>query len=109
MVGELEHARRHAVMAAASHETEETLPYLMIALHAQQARREFMKKHFDVEERNWCLIKSAGTLLQLIDELAGGDEDEIRQIKSLVDEIVETATGEDISGCQSCRGDKEAV
>lgn len=109
LVGELEHARRHAVMAAASNETEESLPYLMIALHAQQARRAFMKKHFDVSEKDWCLVKTAGTLLQLMDELAGGDEEEIKQIKSLVDEIIEVTTGEDISGCQSCRGDIDAV
>lgn len=108
LVGELEHARRHAVMAAVSNETEESLPYLMIARHAQQARRDFMRKHFHVQEKDWCLVKTAGTLLQLMDELADGDEEEIKQIKKLVDEIIETTTGDDISGCQSCRGDMES-
>lgn len=109
LVGELEHVRRHAVAAAVSPGTEEALPYLMLAAHAQKARREFMKSHFPVEEKDWCLVKTAATLLQLMDELAGGDEEELKTIKHLVDEIVEVTTGKDISGCQACRADLEEV
>lgn len=111
LVGELEHSRFHALAAAASmKEGEEPLPYLVIAKHAQTARRELMRKHFkDVNEKDWCLVKCAGTLLQLMSELGEGDAEEIKSIKAIVDEIILEATGEDISGCQSCRGDADAV
>lgn len=107
LIGELQHMRSHCILAAAS-EPELSVPYLVLAKRCQSARRDFQKKYFpNTKEKDWCIIKSAGQLLQLLEETADGDAEEMSELKSLVDNAIMITTGEDISGCSACRDDKK--
>lgn len=105
-LGELEHLRRHCLLAMVVAPDEERLPLLVLASQCQKARRELQKKYFpDTEERNWCILKSSARLLQLWEELANGDADELTEIKDIINSAVQIATGEDISNCEACAKD----
>lgn len=117
MVGELEHARAHALRAAASALGEESddsdykkesTRYLIIAKQAQTIRREYMRKHFgNLKDTDWCLCKSAACLRQIAYEVCEGDVEELREIEDFVDEIWGEALGMDLSDCVVCREDRE--
>lgn len=65
------------------------------------------KQYFpDLEDKDWCMVKVAGHLMQLLEEMADGDIEEVKELKSLIDTTISIATGEDISGCSSCAIDK---
>lgn len=120
MVGELEHARAHALRAAASAieeesddseftEREEGTRYLIIAKQAQTLRREYMRKHFgNLKDTDWCLCKAAACLRQIAYEVCEGDVEELREIDDFVDEIWGEALGMDLSDCVACRSDRQA-
>ena len=109
LIAELEHMRRHAILAAASDE-EDNFQYLVLASQCQKTRRDIQKKYFsNVKTKDWCIVKSSARLLQLTEELANGDLEEISSLKRIVDEAINISTGEDISMCESCKKDKEEV
>ena len=83
---------------------------MVLAKQCQAIRRELMNRHFgQVEDKYWCVVKSAATLLQIMNEVSGENIDELRDIRHLVDEAILIATGEDISGCSACKKDREGV
>ena len=105
-LGELEHLRRHCLFASVVAEDDDVVPLLVIAKQCQDTRRKLQKKYFpDIKESYWCILKSSSRLLQLWEELAGGDKDELAEIKNIINSAVELVTGEDISNCESCAKD----
>lgn len=114
-VGEMEHARRHALRSAivlsTEEKPEEAFKFLVWAKTLQDMRRAYMGKHFaNVDTKHWCLCKSAACLRQLAYEVEGDDIDFLREVDNLVDEIWGDALGEDLSDCEACasdRGEKE--
>ena len=113
IIGELEHARAHALRAAASSWREENdsdfVKYLLLAKRAQTLRREYMRKHFgELKDTDWCLCKSAASLRQVVYEVCEADEEELKELDDFVDEIWGQALGMDLSECIACKEDKEA-
>lgn len=113
LISELEHARAHALRAAASAWREEddsdSTRYLLIAKRAQAIRREYMQKHFgEIKDTDWCLCKSAACLRQIAYEVCEGDAVELREIDDFVDQIWGEALGIDLSDCVACREDRGA-
>lgn len=113
MVGELEHARAHALRAAASaleeeRDDSESTRYILLAKRAQSLRREYMQKHFpNIKDTDWCLCKSAACLRQIAYEVCEGDVTELRELDDFVDEIWGEALGMDLSDCVACKDDRE--
>lgn len=111
-VGEMEHLRRHALRSAISLEegNEATFSYLVWAKTLQDMRREYMRKHFgEIDNKLWCMCKSAACLRQLAYEVDADDADFLREIDNLVDDIWGTAVGKDLSDCEVCKDDREAI
>lgn len=111
MIGELEHARAHALRSAASaweeEDDSEFTKYLLIAKRAQSLRREYMRKHFgDIKDTDWCLCKSAACIRQIAYEVCEADEEELKELDDFVDEIWGEALGMDLSECVACREDR---
>lgn len=108
MIGEMEHARRHALRSAMASEDEAaSFNFLVWAKQLQDLRRAYMKKHFgEIDDKFWCLCKSSACLRQLVYEVDGDDLDLIKEIDNLVDNIWGTAVGKDLSDCEACRDDK---
>lgn len=107
LVGELEHARAHALRSAVVAEgTEDEMFYLVLAQQAKELRRQYMQDHFpNIDSKLWCLCKSAATLRQIAYEIWGEKAEQLKQIDNLVDDIWSKATGVDLSECESCRQD----
>lgn len=110
ILGEMEHARRHclrsAVVMAQEEKAEDAFKFLVWAKQLQTMRRKYMTKWFpNIDSKHWCLCKAAACLRQLSYEL-GDDGDLLREIDTIVDEIWEDATGEDLSDCSVCKEDK---
>ena len=115
LIGELEHARAHALRAAVSALQEEenddsdSTRYLILAKRAQELRREYMRKYFgELKDTDWCLCKSAACLRQLTYEVCEGDAVELRELDDFVDEIWGEALGIDLSDCVSCAEDRQS-
>lgn len=114
LISELEHARAHALRAAASSWEEdddsESARYLILAKRAQTLRREYMQKHFkDLADTDWCLCKSAACLRQIAYEVCEGDSLELKEIDDFVDEIWGSALNMDLSDCKACKDDREGI
>lgn len=108
LLAELEHMRRHCVLAAVVADEEEAFQHLILAKSCQEQRRELQSKYFPkVKEHNWCIIKSAARLLQLTEEITNGDIKELKDLKNIVNEAISLTTGEDISFCEACRADAQ--
>lgn len=111
-VGEMEHLRRHALRSAVSSEEGSELAFscLVWAKQLQDMRREYMRKHFgEIDDKLWCMCKSAACLRQLAYEVDGDDADFLKEVDNLVDDIWGTAVNKDLSDCESCRSDREEV
>lgn len=111
-VGEMEHLRRHALRSAISLEegNESAFSYLVWAKTLQDMRREYMRKHFgEIDDKLWCMCKSAACLRQLAYEVDGDDVNFLKEVDNLVDDIWGTAINKDLSDCESCRADREEV
>lgn len=111
MVGELEHARAHALRAAASawreDDDSESVRYLLLAKRAQALRRDYMQKHFgDIKDTDWCLCKSAACIRQIAYEVCEGDSIELKELDDFVDEIWGQALDMDLSDCIACKEDR---
>ena len=111
LVGELEHVRRHALrsaqISAAEENSEDTIFYLVTAKRAQDLRRKYMAEHFNAPEKLHCLGKCTAAVRQLAYETDTGNADFLREIDELVDSVWGKISGEDLSGCESCRKDQE--
>ena len=111
-VGEMEHLRRHALRSAISSEEGSELAFncLVWAKQLQDMRREYMRKHFgEIDDKLWCMCKSAACLRQLAYEVDGDDANFLKEVDNLVDAIWGTAVNKDLSDCESCRADREEV
>lgn len=111
-VGEMEHLRRHALRSAISSEEESELAFscLVWAKQLQDMRREYMRKHFgEIDDKLWCMCKSAACLRQLAYEVDGDDVNFLKEVDNLVDDIWGTAVNKDLSDCETCRSDREEV
>lgn len=109
LVGELEHARRHALRSAAMKVDDEDVcnDFLIIAEIAKEIRRELMQKSFpNIDQTYWCLCKSAACLRQLAYETCTKDAEILRRVDDLVDDIWERALDVDLSDCPACAEDK---
>ena len=114
LIGELEHARAHALRAAAStweeDDDSESIRYILLAKRAQTLRREYMQKHFgQLKDTDWCLCKSAACLRQIAYEVCEGDALELKEIDDFVDEIWGDALGLDLSDCVACKDDRSIL
>jgi hypothetical protein len=112
VVGEMEHLRRHALRSAISSEEGSELAFscLVWAKQLQDMRREYMRKHFgEIDDKLWCMCKSAACLRQLAYEVDGDDVNFLKEVDNLVDDIWGTAVNKDLSDCESCRSDREEV
>lgn len=107
LVGELEHTRRHLLRSAQYADEEDQVFYLVLAKQCQEARRKYMEKNFPVDTKLWCLVKCAATLRQLTYETTTKDLEFLKEIDSIVDEIMEKATGKDLSECEACKQDSK--
>lgn len=111
-IGEMEHLRRHALRSAISSEEGSELAFscLVWAKQLQDMRREYMRKHFgEIDDKLWCMCKSAACLRQLAYEVDGDDANFLKEVDNLVDDIWGTAVNKDLSDCESCRADREEV
>ena len=111
-VGEMEHLRRHALRSAISSEEGSELAFscLVWAKQLQDMRREYMRKHFgEIDDKLWCMCKSAACLRQLAYEVDGDDANFLKEVDNLADDIWGTAVNKDLSDCESCRADREEV
>ena len=111
-IGEMEHLRRHALRSAISSEEGSELAFncLVWAKQLQDMRREYMRKHFgEIDDKLWCMCKSAACLRQLAYEVDGNDINFLKEVDNLVDDIWGTAINKDLSDCESCRADREEV
>lgn len=114
LIGELCHARRHALRSAASvweeEDDSEFTRYLLLAKRAQTLRREYMQKHFgEIKDTDWCLCKSAACIRQIAYEVCESDCEELKELDDFVDEIWGAALGIDLSDCVVCRSDRENI
>lgn len=111
-IGEMCHLRRHALRSAVSSEEGSELAFscLVWAKQLQDMRREYMRKHFgEIDDKLWCMCKSAACLRQLTYEVDGDDANFLKEVDNLVDDIWGTAVNKDLSDCESCRSDREEV
>ena len=111
-ISEMEHLRRHALRSAISSEEGSELAFncLVWAKQLQDMRREYMRKHFgEIDDKLWCMCKSAACLRQLAYEVDGDDANFLKEVDNLVDDICGTAVNKDLSDCESCRADREEV
>ena len=110
LIGELEHIRRHALRSAQlSAGTDDEIFYMVTAKRAQELRRRYMRDHFEADEKLHCLGKCTAAVRQLAYETDNGDAEFLHDVDELVDSVWGKITREDLSGCESCRQDKEAT
>lgn len=110
LIGELEHIRFHALRSMKTTDNEDKKFFYAVTAHtAQKLRREYMMKHFVIDEKDWCLLKASARLKQLTDELAGSDQEEYANLQNLADGIIGKAVGEDLFDCESCLRDMELI
>ena len=114
VVGELEHARRHAlrsaIVLAIEEKPEESFKFLVWAKQLMDMRRAYMGKHFaNVDSKHWCLCKSTACLRQLAYEAEGDDSEFLVEVDNLVDQVWGDAIGKDLSDCEACLDDKKVV
>lgn len=108
LTGEIEHMRRHLILGVPNVPEDEKFARLVLASRCQKTRRKLQQKYFsEVKTPDWCIVKSAARLLQMGEELANGDAEEIEEIRTIVNEATSIATGEDISFCENCQSDRE--
>lgn len=107
VIGEIEHAYYHALKSASSLEEEDAVYYLTVASMLKDFRRRFMREHFpDIKETDWCLLKAIETVRQRVYESTDSHKD-LKEVNDLWSLITEHIFGKDMSGCVSCREDKE--
>lgn len=111
VIGELEHAIYHARKSAGVVKDEDKKTfYLTMAQMFLDFRRAYMKRHFpNCPDELWCLVKATETARQRVYEADEGDVEDIEGIDAIWANVMEELTGEDLSGCSSCREDREEI
>lgn len=110
LLAELEHARRHCVIALKTAPETKRIELIVLANRYEQLRRKLQRKYFpDVDDWGWCIIKASARTMQLAEETFTSDVDSLLEIFNLIDETILAVTGKDISGCKACKDDREAV
>lgn len=110
LVGELEHLRRHILRSVQyMDENDNKVFWLVEADKCQRLRREYMAKYFPVNEKFWCMVKCCAAIRQLSYEVFSKDIDDLKELDLLVDEVMSEIMGEDLSGCEACRQDNQAL
>ena len=109
IIGEMEHARRHALRSAVvlsqEEKSDDAFKFLVWAKQLMDLRRKYMMQWFpNVDAKHWCLCKATACLRQLAYEL--GEDGLLQSIDTITDEVWEDATGEDLSDCAACKEDK---
>lgn len=108
LLGELEHLRAHLVRSAHSSEDgDKKFFYLVKAEQTKKLRRKLQAKWLSTGELDWCSVKVGSRIKQLNLETLSDDLDLFSEVESLADSVLGEALGIDLSGCVSCRGDKE--
>lgn len=108
VVGEIEHAYYHALKSAASLEEIDAVYYLTVASMLKDFRRRFMKEHFPkTKETDWCLLKAIETVRQRVYESSNSSYADLKEVNDLWSLITEHIFDVDMSGCVSCREDRE--
>ena len=108
VIGNLEHIYYHAKKSAGVVEDEDKKTfYLTMAQMAKDFRRAYMKRHFpECPDELWCLVKATEAARQRVYEADEGDVEDIEGIDAIWANVMEELTGEDLSGCVSCKADK---
>ena len=116
VLAELEHLRRHAIRSAVSLYNDDDkdnarwLDYAVAATRSQELRREYQKEAFgNISEYDWCLVKVAMSLKQLVYETVHSDYKLAKELDDLTDSILEKALGVDSSNCSACKDDAAVV
>lgn len=111
LIGELEHAQRHARRSAiALLDTDEDrwVFYSVKAIQFKRLRRKLQSVFFpDIADYDWCLCKTTASIRQLSYEI--DMEDKLRgELDDIVDEMWGYALNMDLSDCVACKEDKDA-
>jgi len=109
VVGELEHVLYHARKSASVKVEDKELEtfFQTVARMTLDFRRRYMKKHFpDCPEELWCLGKAVETARQRIYEADEGDTEDLSDIDAIWNMIWGRICKRDLSGCSSCKEDK---
>ena len=108
-IGEIEHLRRHLLRSAVSVSgTDDEVFYLVMAERCKKYRREYMQKYMnDIPDELWCAVKSASCLRQISYETSNGNDEFLKRIDDLCDEILTKAFKEDMFNCKACAEDRE--
>lgn len=107
VVGELEHIYLHACKSASVSTKEDAVHYMTVAELAKDFRRKFMKRHFpDVDEKDWCLIKTTDAMRQRVYESASTSYEDLKAANDLWSVVMEHIFEIDLSGCAACRSDQ---
>lgn len=110
ILGELEHQRRHCLRSArVTTEKEVKLHYYVKAEQAQRLRRKVQATLGDIDELDWCVVKSAMALKQLNYETFGGDMELFEELEEYCDSQTSHAFGLDLTGCSACVADQDSV
>ena len=108
VVGCAEHLYEHCLKTASTLKEEEAVFYLTLASMVKDFRRNFMKEHFPkVKEQDWCIIKACDALRQRVYESANTSHPNLKEINDIWALVMEHIFGVDMSGCSSCRTDKQ--
>lgn len=109
VVGELEHIYSHAKRSQqVSAGTDDEVFYQVIANKAKDLRRKYMRTYFpDCDDKLWCLGKATASLRQVGYEADEGHAELLKEMDDLVDSVWGRISGEDLSGCESCRADRQ--
>lgn len=109
LIGEIEHARRHALKSAAvAEEKEDKIFYYVKANQALELRRKHQEKLGPIKITDWCLTKVATEIKQLNQETFDGDMELFEETQKFADGLASHALETDLSGCQSCESDANA-
>lgn len=110
LVGEFEHQRRHNLRSArvATDKTAK-LYYYVKAEQALRIRRKIQAKLGEINELDWCLLKSATAIKQLNYETFDGDMELFEEIEEFCDSQSSHALGLDLTGCAACAADMESA
>lgn len=110
VLGEVEHALYHARKSASVKADDEdaAIFFQTVATMCLHFRRKYMKKHFpNCTDEMWCLGKAIETARQRVYEADEGDTEDLNDIDAIWNMIWGEITGKDLSGCSSCKEDKE--
>ena len=110
-ISEMEHVYSHAQRSKqVALGTDDEVFYQVIANKAKALRRKYMRTYFpDCDDKLWCLGKATASLRQVAYEADEGHTELLKEVDDLVDEVWSRISNRDLSGCESCKSDKNEV